>query len=90
MCRYLDGVHVDLKGSSDETYAQAQLGQAGADAGDHQDAAAGEVWFEVINLVVPTYTDEPEVDPRDVPLAGGPRWGRTARCTSRVSCRRTS
>ena len=91
LCRYLDAANVNLKSFERGDLPQAELRQAGADPGDTLKTLKREgVWFEVTNLVVPTYTDKPGHDPADVRLAGGRTSGRTIRCTSRGSIPATS
>jgi pyruvate formate lyase activating enzyme len=60
LCRFLDAAHVDLKGFDDETYARLNAGKLAPILATIKTLRRQGVWFEVINLVVPTYTDRPE------------------------------
>ncbi len=60
LCRYVNGFHVDLKGFSDETYARLNSGKLAPILATIETLRRQGAWFEVINLVVPTYTDGPE------------------------------
>ena len=73
LCQVLDGVHIDLKGFSDETYQRLNSGKLAPVLATIKTLRREKVWFEVINLIVPTYTDDPATIRRDVPLAGGQR-----------------
>ncbi|HOW65034.1 MAG TPA: AmmeMemoRadiSam system radical SAM enzyme [Candidatus Paceibacterota bacterium] len=55
--QYVDAAHVDLKGFSDETYRQLNSGKLEPILNTLRVYRSLGVWFEVINLVVPTYTD---------------------------------
>ena len=59
LCQYLDGVHIDLKGFSDETYERLNSGKLAPVLATIETLRREKVWFEVVNLVVPTYTDDP-------------------------------
>ena len=61
LCGYLDGVHVDLKGFGDETYARLNSGKLAPVLDTLRRLRAQGVWFEIVNLIVPTYTDDMEV-----------------------------
>ncbi|MGD0899847.1 MAG: AmmeMemoRadiSam system radical SAM enzyme [Thermoguttaceae bacterium] len=58
LCQYLDAAHVDLKGFSDETYGKLNSGKLAPILATLKRLRREGVWFEVINLVVPTYTDD--------------------------------
>ena len=58
LCQVLDGAHVDLKGFSDETYSRLNSGKLAPVLATLQRLRRENVWFEVINLMVPTYTDD--------------------------------
>jgi pyruvate formate lyase activating enzyme len=58
LCQYIDAAHVDLKGFSDETYSKLNSGKLGPVLATLGRLRREQVWFEVINLMVPTYTDD--------------------------------
>ncbi len=60
LCQFADAFHVDLKGFSDETYARLNSGKLAPILATIETLRRQQVWFEVINLVVPTYTDQPD------------------------------
>ena len=53
----VDAAHVDLKGFDDETYKTLNSGKLQTILNTLQTLKELGVWFEIINLVVPTYTD---------------------------------
>jgi pyruvate formate lyase activating enzyme len=55
---YVDAAHVDLKGFSDATYHQLNSGKLQPILNTLKVYQSMGVWVEVINLVVPTYTDD--------------------------------
>jgi pyruvate formate lyase activating enzyme len=55
---HVDAAHVDLKGFSDETYRRLNSGKLQPILKTLKTYNELGVWFEVINLVVPTYTDD--------------------------------
>ena len=55
--RYLDAAHVDLKGFDEQTYWRLNAGRLRYILATLKTLQSLGVWFEVINLVVPTYTD---------------------------------
>ena len=57
LCQYLDGVHVDLKGFDDEIYSRLNSGHLAPVLETILRLRRAGVWFEVVNLIVPTYTD---------------------------------
>lgn len=61
LCEYLDGVHVDLKGFTEESYQKLNSGKLAPILATLKTLQREKVWFEVINLIVPTYTDDPEM-----------------------------
>jgi pyruvate formate lyase activating enzyme len=61
LCQYLDGAHVDLKGFTDESYRDLNSGKLGPILETLRTLHREKVWFEVINLIVPTYTDDPKM-----------------------------
>lgn len=54
---WIDAAHVDLKGFNDETYHRLNSGKLAPVLRTLKIYQELGVWFEVINLVVPTYTD---------------------------------
>ncbi len=61
LCRHLDGANVDLKSFSEETYRQLNTGKLEPILSTLKTLKREGVWFEVTNLIVPTYTDKPEM-----------------------------
>jgi len=59
LCRYLDGAHVDLKSFDDAMYRRLNSGKLQPILDTMTTLKREGVWFEVINLIVPTYTDQP-------------------------------
>ena len=55
--QYLDAAHVDLKGFDEPTYRKLNTGRLGPILNTLKTLKSMGVWFEVVNLVVPTYTD---------------------------------
>jgi pyruvate formate lyase activating enzyme len=55
---HLDAAHVDLKGFDDEVYKRLNSGHLQPILDTLVTLKERDVWFEVINLVVPTYTDD--------------------------------
>ena len=85
----VDAAHVDLKGFDQEIYTKLNSGKLQPILNTLKTLKELGVWFEIINLVVPTYTDN--VAPSAACAPGSPRsWDRTSRCTSRASIRSTS
>jgi pyruvate formate lyase activating enzyme len=60
LAQWVDAAHVDLKGFDEETYRKLNTGRLSAVLNTLQTYRSLGIWFEVINLVVPTYTDQPE------------------------------
>jgi len=58
---YVDAAHVDLKGFDDEIYRQLNSGKLQPILNTLKTYKSLGVWFEIINLVVPTYTDDLEM-----------------------------
>jgi pyruvate formate lyase activating enzyme len=56
----VDAAHVDLKGFDDETYHKLNSGRLQPILNALKVYKELGVWFEVINLIVPTYTDDLE------------------------------
>jgi pyruvate formate lyase activating enzyme len=55
--QFADAAHVDLKGFDEETYKKLNSGKLEAILATLKTLNSLGVWFEIINLVVPTYTD---------------------------------
>jgi pyruvate formate lyase activating enzyme len=58
LCGVLDAANVDLKSFSPEIYAKLNSGKLEPILNTLKTLKARGVWFEVTNLVVPTYTDD--------------------------------
>jgi pyruvate formate lyase activating enzyme len=58
---YVDAAHVDLKGFDDDIYRQLNSGKLQPILNTLKTYKDLGVWFEVIHLVVPTYTDKLDV-----------------------------
>lgn len=61
LCRYIDAANVDLKGFSDKTYRKLNSAKLKPVLDTLKILKREGVWFEVTNLVVPTYTDKLDV-----------------------------
>ncbi len=61
LAQYVDAAHIDLKGFDEETYKKLNSGKLDAILKILKLYNELGIWFEVINLIVPTYTDKPEV-----------------------------
>jgi len=59
--QYVDAAHVDLKGFDEQTYQKLNSGRLAPILRTLQILKELGVWFEIINLVVPTYTDRLDV-----------------------------
>jgi pyruvate formate lyase activating enzyme len=55
---FIDAAHIDLKGFSEDTYKRLNSGKLAAILHTLEVYAELGIWFEVINLIVPTYTDD--------------------------------
>jgi pyruvate formate lyase activating enzyme len=55
--RFVDAAHVDLKGFDDSTYKQLNSGKLQPILNTLKTLKELGVWVEIINLIVPTYTD---------------------------------
>jgi pyruvate formate lyase activating enzyme len=60
LARWVDAAHVDLKGFDDDTYRKLNSGRLSTILRTLENYKRLGIWFEVINLVVPTYTDNLE------------------------------
>jgi pyruvate formate lyase activating enzyme len=58
--QWVDAAHVDLKGFDEDTYRKLNAGKLAAILATMKVLKDLGVWFEIINLVVPTYTDNPD------------------------------
>jgi len=58
--RYADAAHVDLKGFDEQTYRRLNAGRLQAVLNAIKVMHQMGVWIEIVNLVVPTYTDDLE------------------------------
>ncbi len=61
LCRVIDAASVNLKSFSDEIYRKLNSGTLGPVLATLKTLRREGVWTEVIHLVVPTYTDKPEL-----------------------------
>jgi len=58
LAQYVDAMHIDLKGFDESIYRTLNSGQVRTILGTLETLQSLGVWFEIINLVVPTYTDD--------------------------------
>jgi pyruvate formate lyase activating enzyme len=58
LCQCLDAANVDLKSFSEETYKKLNSGRLQPILNTLKTLKKHGVWFEVTNLIVPTYTDK--------------------------------
>ena len=58
LAQYLDAAHVDLKGFDEDVYWKLNTGRLKPILNTLKTLRDVGVWFEIINLVVPTYTDD--------------------------------
>lgn len=61
LAKWTDAAHVDLKGFDEATYLKLNGGSLQPVLDTLTTLRKAGVWVEIINLVVPTYTDKPEV-----------------------------
>jgi pyruvate formate lyase activating enzyme len=61
LCRVIDAANVNLKSFSEETYRDLNTGKLEPILATLKTLKREGVWFEVTNLVVPTYTDQPDM-----------------------------
>ena len=59
--QYVDAAHVDLKGFDANTYWKLNSGSLQAVLNTLKTLKSMGTWFELIHLVVPTYTDKPDM-----------------------------
>lgn len=64
LCGYLDGANVDLKSFDGQIYARLNSGKLEPILNTLRTLKQQGVWVEVTNLIVPTYTDKPEMTRR--------------------------
>ncbi len=57
LCKYIDAANVDLKSFSNETYMKLNSGRLEPVLDTLKTLKKQGVWFEITNLIVPTYTD---------------------------------
>ncbi|MCX7626048.1 MAG: AmmeMemoRadiSam system radical SAM enzyme [Candidatus Sumerlaeaceae bacterium] len=57
LARYIDAAHVDLKGFDDPTYQKLNSGHLQPVLDTIRTLREAGVWVEIVNLIVPTYTD---------------------------------
>ena len=60
LAQYLDAAHIDLKGFDGDVYWKLNTGRLKPILNTLKTLQDMGVWFEIINLVVPTYTDKPD------------------------------
>jgi pyruvate formate lyase activating enzyme len=58
LSQYLDAAHVDLKGFREDIYNKLNSGRLQPVLDTMKLLKEKNVWFEVVNLVIPTYTDD--------------------------------
>ncbi|MEI7632783.1 MAG: AmmeMemoRadiSam system radical SAM enzyme [bacterium] len=61
IAQYVDAAHVDLKGFDEQIYQQLNSGSLQPVLNTLKTLKSVGVWFEIINLIVPTYTDKEDV-----------------------------
>jgi pyruvate formate lyase activating enzyme len=61
LCKHIDAANVNLKSFSNEIYGQLNCGKLEPVLATLKTLKREGVWFEVTNLVVPTYTDKPDM-----------------------------
>jgi pyruvate formate lyase activating enzyme len=58
LCKYIDAANVDLKSFDDTIYEKLNAGKLQPILDTLQTLKKHNVWFEITNLIVPTYTDK--------------------------------
>jgi pyruvate formate lyase activating enzyme len=58
LCRLIDGAHVDLKSFREEIYKELNSGRLAPILETIKTLRGEGVWIEIVNLVVPSYTDD--------------------------------
>ena len=61
LCQYADAVNVDLKSFSNETYRTLNSGRLEPVLSALKTLRREGVWFEITNLIVPTFCDQPDM-----------------------------
>jgi pyruvate formate lyase activating enzyme len=61
LCKYIDAANVNLKSFDDKIYHDLNSGKLQPVLDTLKTLKREGVWFEVTNLVVPTYTDKPDM-----------------------------
>jgi len=61
LAQFVDAAHVDLKGFNEEIYRKLNSGKLQAILNTLKTYKELGIWFEIINLIVPTYTDDLEM-----------------------------
>ena len=61
IAQFVDAAHIDLKGFDEAIYQQLNSGKLQPILTTLQTLKSMGVWFEIINLIVPTYTDDPDM-----------------------------
>jgi len=57
-CKYIDAAHIDLKSFSNEIYEMLNAGKLDPVLNTIKILKEEGIWFEIINLVIPTWTDD--------------------------------
>jgi len=57
-CKYIDAAHIDLKSFSNEIYEMLNAGKLDPVLNTIRILKEEGIWFEIINLVIPTWTDD--------------------------------
>jgi len=58
LAQFVDAAHIDLKGFNDEVYRRLNTGKLQPILDTLKTYNELGIWFEVINLIIPTYTDD--------------------------------
>ncbi|HNX43174.1 MAG TPA: AmmeMemoRadiSam system radical SAM enzyme [Bacteroidales bacterium] len=61
LCKYLDAANIDLKGFSENTYQKLNSGKLAPVLRTLKILQEEGVWLEITNLIVPTWTDNPDI-----------------------------
>jgi len=64
LCKYIDAANVNLKSFSEDIYRKLNSGKLQPVLDTLKFLKQKGVWFEVTNLIVPTYTDKPDMTQR--------------------------
>jgi pyruvate formate lyase activating enzyme len=60
LTRYIDGANIDLKGFSERNYIRLNGGRLQPVLDSIKTLKENDVWFEITNLIVPTWSDDPD------------------------------